>query len=98
MVADRWNKETDLAFQDWYFNTYGQGTIPTYEDITSALRFGWNHALASEYPQETWEEVEEELERAWKESHQDEGLWADLKQHVREAWQRARNNWRGLAE
>jgi len=98
METNHWTKESDQAFHGWYFNAYGQGSIPTYEDITPALRFGWNHALAAEYPQETWEEVEEDLERAWNESHKHEGVWAEIKHHVQTAWQRARDNWRGLAQ
>jgi len=94
MKRDYWNEATENAFKGIYPDPYGAGIL--FEDIRPALRFGWNHALADEYPNETWEEVEEDMERAWQEAHSQHGQWSEIKKHVRQAWEKARADWQGL--
>jgi len=97
MANNYWNEETSAQFKEFWVDPYGASLKEPFEEIEPALSFGWNRALASEYPNETWEEVEEELERDWKEAHHDQGVWAKMKQHVQNAWMKARADWQGLA-
>ncbi|MCD6291500.1 MAG: hypothetical protein J7M34_13435 [Anaerolineae bacterium] len=97
MRHNYWDEETSKAFREMYSDPYGGIYFEPFDDVEPALQFGWNHALADEYPNESWEEVEEDLERAWRESHRHVGEWEKLKEHVRYAWERAREDWQGLA-
>lgn len=96
MKRSHWDEETQEAFRLAYIDPYGGPSSTVFDDVEPALRFGWNRALASEYPNETWEEVEEDLERAWLEAPRP-SEWAEIKQHVRDAWEKARADWKGLA-
>ena len=98
MKHDYWDEAAEKAFRSIYPDPYsGMIYEDPFDEVKPALRFGWNHALADEYPGETWEEVEEDLERAWREAHSHQGEWEKIKKHVREAWERAKADWNGLA-
>lgn len=96
MAKQYWNQEVSDAFQQAYVDP-NAGFIAPFGSARLALRFGWERALKDEYPNESWEEVEEDLERAWHEKHRQEGTWQEMKQHVRHAWEQARVDWKGLA-
>lgn len=97
MSDSYWNQHTANAFEEVYLDPYGDLAIPQ-EHRQAAYQFGWDHALADEYPGETWEDVELDMERGWRESHQRHGEWAKMKAFVRHAWEKAKVNWRGLAD
>ena len=97
MSNNYWDQDTSETFEKYWVNPYGLSMQKPFEDMEPALRFGWNRALASEYPNETWEEVEEDLERAWKNAHPEHGIWAEIKKHVQDAWMKAHSDWQGLA-
>ena len=98
MAPSYWSAETEQAFKKLYLDTYTNGgPLEGFDNIQPGLRFGWDKALASEYPNETWEEVEEDLERTWKETHSHHGTWQDMKKHVRRAWEMAKKDWQNLA-
>ncbi len=97
MSSNYWNPDTSAQFKEFWVDPYGASMKEPFEDIEPALSFGWDHALMAEYPGETWEEVEDELQRGWKETHQVYGVWSEMKEHVRNAWTKARADWQGLA-
>lgn len=95
MTRQYWNQDVSDSFQKVYLDPR-IGYVGPFDALKPALRFGWNHALASEYPNETWEEVEEDLERAWVEAHPQHGTWQEMKQYIHHAWDQARADWKGL--
>ncbi len=97
MANNYWHQETCATFTKFCVDPYGLAMKEPFEDIEPALSFGWNHALTTEYPGRTWEEVESELQREWKETHRDQGVWPEIKGFVRDAWMKARSDWQGLA-
>ena len=97
MKHEYWNDATKDTFRAVYADPYDGNIYEPFGSIEPALRFGWNQALAAEYPGESWEEVEADLERVWHENHSHHGEWAELKKHVRHAWEKARSDWQGLA-
>jgi len=92
MTPNYWGAETEEAFRKLYMDTYTQVPLSGFNTIHPALRFGWDKALASEFPTETWEEVEDDLERGWNETHTQHGSWQDMKNHVRSAWEKAKQD------
>ena len=98
MSRDYWTESTSDYFREFWIDPSGQSLKTPYEDIEPALRFGWNRALAAEYPNETWEEIEMDLERMWNEEHPQHGIWSEIKLFVHDSWMRARSDWQGLAK
>ena len=97
MAPTYWDAETEEAFKKLYVDTYGEVTLSGFDGVKPGLRFGWDKALADEFPGETWEEVEDALERTWKETHNHHGSWQDMKKHIRRAWEKAKHDWQHLA-
>lgn len=96
MAKQFWKDDVSEAFREIYVDP-NSGYFTPFDDVKPALEFGWNHALANEFPNENWEQVEADLERIWHKKHQSHGTWPEMKRHVRHAWEKARGNWKGLA-
>jgi|GEM_PF-1232128 hypothetical protein len=97
MAPTYWDAETEEVFKKLYVDAYEGVPLSGFNGVKPGLRFGWDKALASEYPNETWEEVEDDLERTWKEMHTHHGSWQDMKEHVHRAWKMAKKDWENLA-
>jgi len=63
MPKNYWNSDTGEAFREFWVDPYGGSMEEPFENIEPALSFGWNRALTAEYPNETWGEIEEDLEK-----------------------------------
>lgn len=97
MAPNNWDMETEEAFKKLYVDTYERVPLAGFDGLQPGLRFGWDKGLAEEFPGETWEEVEDDLERAWKETHSQHGSWQDMKEHIRRGWVKAKQDWQHLA-
>ena len=97
MAKDYWDPKTSAEFKDFWIDPYSGLTSDAFDAVEPAYSFGWNSALAAEYPHETWDDAEGDLEQQWNASHQHHGPWSEMKEHVREAWTKARADWKGLA-
>jgi hypothetical protein len=92
-VRHAWDSITD-AFEvdydeDYYRNHYnttyaGSGRDFSYYD--PAYRYGHNAALDERYYDRDWDEVEPELRQRWETESPGQGLWEDIKDGVRHAW------------
>jgi len=84
-MADMWNDEDKYWRDNYGTRPYGQG-IP-YDSLSGGYRYGTE--AAHRHPGRGWDEVETDLERDWAGyEHRGESTWAQVKDAVRDAWDR----------
>ena len=61
---------------------------PFWDEIESAVRFGWEAAQRPEFRGRTWEEVEPDLQQHWyqPQSPSEEMAWDQVRDAVRLGW------------
>lgn len=64
----------------------------SWEEISIAYRYGWDHYDRPEYRGKAWSQVDYDLRKCWT-----GGKWSEYKPHVRSAWER-RARLKGQAE
>ncbi len=61
-----------------------------YATAEPAYRFGYDLATESEEWDREWEEIEPQARRRWEKEKKDEGIWEEIKDSVRYAWNEVR--------
>ena len=103
-TTPRWEDYRDTYRSDWE-NKYGTGR--SWAEHEPAYRYGWESS--HNWRDRDWHDVESELERGWSDYHgkhrghgmeahdtmggKAEHTWENLKDSVREGWERARLEW-----
>lgn len=99
---DYWTDEVREIFRLLYTDPNSPAIVSPYEEMEPALKYGWNKGIdvAPDYPTLTWDEVAEELERGWLEKTKTGKTlkpWKEVADLVKDVWQKAIGDWRGLA-
>jgi hypothetical protein len=84
-MADRWNDEDSYWRSQYGSRPYARG-VP-YETLSGGYRYGYD--AATRYEGRRWDEVEPDLERDWDDyPHRGTSTWQQVKDAVRDAWDR----------
>ncbi|HEX7186144.1 MAG TPA: glycine zipper domain-containing protein [Thermoanaerobaculia bacterium] len=79
--------EEDAYWRENYASRPYAAQSQSYEDLQAAYRYGWESR--SRYPDQTWDQVENDLERDWERAKGNSRLsWHEAKHATRDAWQR----------
>ena len=92
---DEYDFEPDFAdydedFRNHYENTYynrGYG----YDYYLPAYYYGYSLAADEDMAGRSWEEIETEARTEWEQDQDNEGVWDDIKDAVRHAWQETKD-------
>jgi hypothetical protein len=95
MQSERlWENDEFETYEPYYrthFNTYYSGTGYDYDRYRPAYQYGYTLATRPEYRDRNWTDLEEEAHRDW-EQRTHHGAWEDVKEAVREGWQRIKQS------
>ena len=84
-MADTWRDEEQYWRDNFNTRPYARGS--NYDTLSGGYRYGYE--AADRYPGQAWDEIEPDLERDWDTyPHRGRGTWQQVKDAVRDAWDR----------
>ena len=81
----------DAEFRKNFTSTYGsRGKNYTYEKYAPAYRYGYDLVSDKRYSGKEWSAFESDARRDWETRYPGQGVWEDVKDAVRHAWDTVR--------
>ena len=82
-----WNDEDTYWRTNYRTRPYASSTSHEYEYFQPGYRYGYE--MANRFPDRSWKDVEGELSKGWSTyEHRGKSTWEQMKDTVRDAWDR----------